>query len=96
MLAAQIRNLRIKMGMTQAQLSRQLNIGPSAIGMYEQGRRTPSVDILIQMSGLFQVSLDFLITGTENAHEQAEESCVCSRCPCLARYPRRDPQKRNN
>ena len=68
MLAAQIRNLRIKMGMTQLELSRKLNIGKSAIGMYEQGHRTPPIEILIRLSDVFQVSLDYLITGKETSY----------------------------
>ena len=40
-----------------------LKITPSAVGMYEQGRREPSLGILIQMSEIFGVSLDFLATG---------------------------------
>lgn len=35
----------------------------SAIGMYEQGRREPSIDILIALSNEFGVTLDYLITG---------------------------------
>lgn len=65
MLANQIMFLRKREGMSQLQLASKLNIGPSAIGMYEQGRRTPSIDLLIDMANLFGVSLDYLITGKE-------------------------------
>ena len=87
MLAEQIKSHRIQAGMTQLQLAEILSIGPSAIGMYEQGRRTPSVEILIQMSNLFGVSLDYLITGkefTRSAIGQMEIAtqyvCPCRRC----------------
>ena len=65
MLAKQIKNLRINAGMSQFQLAKKLNVGPSAVGMYEQGRRTPSVDILILIAKTFSVSLDYLIMGSE-------------------------------
>ena len=65
MLAKQIKILRINAGMSQAQLADKLNISPSAIGMYEQGRRVPSVDLLILLARLYNVSLDYLIIGTE-------------------------------
>ena len=65
MLAEQIASLRMKAGMTQRELAEKLHIGPSAIGMYEQGRREPSVEMLIQIAEIFGVSLDFLITGKE-------------------------------
>lgn len=73
MLANQIMLLRKKTGMSQLELAKKLNIGPSAIGMYEQGRRTPSVDLLIDMANLFGVSLDYLITGTESTHAIADK-----------------------
>ena len=65
MLAKQIKNLRINAGMSQLQLAKKLNVGPSAVGMYEQGRRIPAIDTLVQMAKLFGVSLDYLIIGTE-------------------------------
>lgn len=65
MLAKQIKILRINAGMSQSQLAEKLNVSPSAVGMYEQGRRVPSVDLLILLARLFNVSLDYLIIGAE-------------------------------
>lgn len=65
MLPCRIALLRRKTGMNQLQLAQLLHLSPSAIGMYEQGRRTPSIDILIHMAQIFDVSLDYLITGAE-------------------------------
>ena len=65
MLPCRIAQLRRSIGMNQFQLAEKLHLSPSTIGMYEQGRRTPNVDILIQMSQIFNVSLDYLITGKE-------------------------------
>ena len=67
MLSCRITQLRQSSGMSQLQLAEQLHLSPSAVGMYEQGRRTPNIDVLIQMSKLFNVSLDYLLTGTEFA-----------------------------
>lgn len=55
--------LRRNAGMSQAQLARELKVSPSAIGMYEQGRREPAAEILVAMAQLFDVSVDFLLTG---------------------------------
>ena len=86
MLANQIIFLRKRAGMSQLELAKKLNIGPSAIGMYEQGRRTPSVDLLINMASLFGVSLDYLITGKESigstAGEIAHPCHPCKACCC--------------
>ena len=68
MLSKRITELRKEQGMSQSQLSKALNVSPSAIGMYEQGRRVPSLEIIITMARLFNVSLDYLITGAESFH----------------------------
>ena len=65
MLANRIKVLRKTAGMNQVQLAEKLNVSPSAVGMYEQGRRVPAIDTLVQMARLFGVSLDYLIIGTE-------------------------------
>ncbi len=63
MLGARIAALRKAAQMSQSQLARELKISPSAVGMYEQGRREPSVDMLTDLSRIFGVSIDFLVTG---------------------------------
>ena len=87
MLAKQIKILRMGAGMSQLQLAEKLNVSPSAVGMYEQGRRMPSVDIMILMAQIFDVSLDYLIIGTEtymtNIREEKPRmqiSCFCRKC----------------
>lgn len=55
--------LRRERGITQAELARRLGVSPSAMGMYEQGRRQPSGEILVALSEEFGVSTDFLLTG---------------------------------
>ena len=87
MLSCRIVMLRRCSGMNQSQLAQQLHISPSAMGMYEQGRRTPSIEILVQLARIFDVSLDFLITGSEHRTQtdqkkQNDEVCLCrcSRC----------------
>ena len=84
MLANQIIKLRKKTGMSQLQLAKKLNIGPSAIGMYEQGRRTPDVEMLIRIANLFEVSLDYLITGKEASEPAKDEKDLVlqAACPC--------------
>ena len=63
MLGTRIASLRQTCGLSQAELARRLHISTSAIGMYEQGRREPSVDTLIALSREFGVSLDYLLSG---------------------------------
>ena len=64
MMGARIAALRRQAGMSQAALAQQLGCSASAVGMYEQGRREPPADLLVQLSRLFNVSTDYLLTGT--------------------------------
>ena len=71
MLGPRIAALRRQAGMSQAELARRLKLSPSAVGMYEQGRREPSADTLVEMAGALGVSVDFLLTG--RTREPAED-----------------------
>ena len=64
MLGDKIQELRKQAGLSQGALAKQLNISPSAIGMYEQGRREPSIDILLSIAKLFGVTVDTLLDAT--------------------------------
>ena len=63
MLGARIAALRRQAGMSQAELAARLSVSPSAVGMYEQGRREPSLDRVVALCQLFEVSADYLLTG---------------------------------
>ena len=84
MLACQIVRLRKQLGLSQAQLAQKLHTSPSAIGMYEQGRRIPNLELLIRMAWIFDVSLDYLITGRE--HDFDKKSTIFDVCPCSTCY----------
>ena len=63
MLGQRIALLRRQAGMSQAELASRMGVSASAVGMYEQGRREPSVEGLIALSDILQVSTDYLLTG---------------------------------
>ena len=63
MLGKRIAHLRRQVGLSQAELAGRLHISPSAVGMYEQGRREPPRDILVNMAQEFGVTVDYLFTG---------------------------------
>lgn len=64
--------LRCRAGLTQAELGKWLNLSSSALGMYEQGKRTPSLSVIVAISGAFHVTTQFLLTGQGmNAFEKS-------------------------
>lgn len=63
MLGERIGVLRRAKGLSQAELADRLGISASAMGMYEQNRREPSVQTLVRLAQELQVSTDFLLTG---------------------------------
>ena len=63
MLGQRIASERKRLGISQTELAQRLCISSSAIGMYEQGRREPSISILIALSKELHVSIDYLLTG---------------------------------
>lgn len=63
MLGIRIALLRIEKGISQAELAKRLRVSASAVGMYEQGRRMPSLDLVVRLAREFGVTTDYLLTG---------------------------------
>lgn len=59
--AINLKNLRIEKGLKQTELAEKLFINKSMISAYEKGTRMPSLDVLIQLTYIFNVSIDFLL-----------------------------------
>ena len=60
---ARIAQCRKACGLSQSGLARRLNISPSSVGTYEQGRREPPCDILVALSRELDVTVGYLLTG---------------------------------
>ena len=73
MMGLRIAALRRAAGWNQAELGQKLGISSSAVGMYEQGRREPAIDMLIRLSELFGVSIDYLVTGKPDTSRDREQ-----------------------
>lgn len=61
-----IRYLRTKNNITSKQLSKILDISESSISLYENGKRTPNIELIIRIADFFKVSTDFLLGVTDN------------------------------
>lgn len=69
MIGERICLLRRRQGWSQAELAKHLRVSPSTVGMYEQGRREPSLDGAVELSRMFGVSVDYLLTGKPLSEE---------------------------
>ena len=58
--AVRLNNLRLKKGMNLSELSKVLEITPSALGNLEHGRKNPSIELINRMADFFGVSVDYL------------------------------------
>ena len=65
-LNVKIKELRERKEMSQAELAKMLNLSPSTIGMYEQGRRQPNHETLEKLADFFHVSTDYLLGREES------------------------------
>ena len=72
MIGPRIAALRRERGMSQAELAASIGLSPSALGMYEQGRREPSADTMVALARALGVTTDFLLTGKVSAPVEAD------------------------
>ena len=55
------KSLRLKSGLTQQQMADALKLSRSTVGMYENGEREPSFEILETIADYFNVDMNYLI-----------------------------------
>ena len=81
MIGPRIAALRRERGLSQSELARRIQVSPSALGMYEQGRREPSADTMVALADCLGVTTDFLLTGRVAGPAEADalSSLILSR-----------------
>lgn len=67
-----IREERNRLKMTQEDLAQELNIGYVHMNGIENGRKGCSIDLLLELSELFGVSTDYLLTGKTHSNEETK------------------------
>lgn len=73
MFAENLKRIRTKNGISQAELAKALHISQGTVGNWETGKRTPDTDMLKTISRFFRVTVDELIGNT---HEPPEYSNI--------------------
>ncbi len=60
-----LKKIRKQRNLNQQKVAMDLHISRESLSYYENGKREPSLDLLVQMSDYFNVSINYLITGEE-------------------------------
>ena len=60
-----LKEIRLKKGYSQLKVAMDLSISREALSYYENGKRSPDVQMLLLFSDYFNVSIDYLIRGEE-------------------------------
>ena len=60
-----LRSIRKQKGLNQLKVALDLNISREALSHYENGKRSPDVQMLRKLSEYFNVSIDFLVNAKE-------------------------------
>ena len=56
-----IKDIRMRKGLTQSEVASALGVSSVVYSRYENGKRQPSIDTLIQMADIFGVTVDYLL-----------------------------------
>ncbi len=67
-----LKEIRKRKGYSQLKVAFDLNISREALSYYENGKRSPDIHMLCQLSDYFGVSIDYLIRGEEFSGKQAK------------------------
>ena len=57
--------IRKQKGLSQLKVAMDISISRECLSYYENGKRSPDIDMLVRLSEYFNVSIDYLITGKE-------------------------------
>ncbi|WP_341877629.1 helix-turn-helix transcriptional regulator [Defluviitalea saccharophila] len=61
MFGLRLKELRTEKNLTQKDIANLINLSPSTVGMYEQGRRDPDTETVKTLADYFNVSVDYLL-----------------------------------
>ena len=60
-----LKKVRKERNLNQLKVALDLNISREALSHYENGKRSPDIEMLLKLSDYFGVSIDYLIRGKE-------------------------------
>ncbi|HBD63837.1 MAG TPA: XRE family transcriptional regulator [Clostridiales bacterium] len=69
----QLRKIRKDRGLTQEQVASKLNVSRQAISNWENNKNLPDLEMVVELSVAFDLSLDQLILGGKNMNNMTEK-----------------------
>ncbi|MDO5689302.1 MAG: helix-turn-helix transcriptional regulator [Tissierellia bacterium] len=69
-----LREARLKSGMTQEQVAERIGVSRQSISNWENEKNYPDIISIIELSDLYEMSLDVLLKGDEKMIKHLEES----------------------
>lgn len=60
------KQLRLELNLSQEDIALKLGIDVSSVNRYEKNKREPEYATLLKIAAFFDVSIDYLLGGTEN------------------------------
>lgn len=79
-LGKRIKELRLSLHQTQEQFSSLIYISTSYLALLETGKRTASIDVLVQIARVCHVSMDYLLFGTQEPPQKQNERMFRDLC----------------
>jgi len=69
-----IREARTKKGLSQKALAMQLGVSAGAVGQWEIGQTSPTLDMFELLCGVLEVTRDWLMTGEESPERETAQT----------------------
>lgn len=76
MLAKILKEKRTELGQTQQEIADKLNVTRQTVSSWEVGKSIPDISSLIEISELYDISLDYMLKGDEKVTEKLKDDTV--------------------
>ena len=71
--AERLKKLRKDLGISQRELARKAGISSAMISLYEAGKKSPTIDVLMKLAVVLEVSADYLLGLTDDPSPRSGE-----------------------
>lgn len=75
-LGERLQQKRCNLKLSQKEVANAVGVNPSVISNYENGERTPSVEVLMSLASLYHCSVDYLLGIEKSSHASIDVSML--------------------